>query len=115
MVWIYYFCDSWLIVWLQMYVSPWPLMTSFIAIIILTFGNGFLLSLRIALAISSYPQASGVMGALQLGSAALSAAVIGKVSGHDPQIMATLLAACCLLGFIIYIYKARDFMCLDMD
>ncbi|WP_273789639.1 multidrug effflux MFS transporter [Bartonella sp. ML70XJBT] len=99
---------------LQMYLSPWPLVTSFMAIAVLTFGNGFLLPLGTALAISSHPQAagaaSGVMGSLQLGSAALSAAVIGKMSGHSPRAMATLLAVCCMIGFIIYIQKARHFM-----
>ncbi|UTO28918.1 multidrug effflux MFS transporter [Bartonella harrusi] len=104
---------------LQMYVSPWPLVTSFMAIAVLTFGNGFLLPLGTALAISSHPQAagaaSGMMGALQLGSAALSAAVIGRISGHNPQIMAALLAVCCLLGFMIYIFKARDFMYSEND
>ncbi|EJF76033.1 multidrug effflux MFS transporter [Bartonella alsatica] len=104
---------------LQMYVSPWPLVTSFVSIAVLTFGNGFLLPLGTALAISSHPQAagaaSGVMGALQLGSAALSAAVIGKMSEHNPQTMAALLASCCLLGFMIYICKAYDFMRLEMD
>ncbi len=104
---------------LQMYVSPWPLLTSFIAIAVLTFGNGFLLPLGTALAISSHPQAagaaSGMMGALQLGSAALSAAVIGMISGHNPQTMAALLALCCLLGFVIYIHKAHDYMRSEMD
>ncbi|EJF82568.1 multidrug effflux MFS transporter [Candidatus Bartonella washoeensis] len=104
---------------LQMYVSPWPLVTSFVAIAVLTFGNGFLLPLGTALAISSHPQAagaaSGMMGALQLGSAALSAAAIGKISGHNPQSIAALLAVCCLLGFIIYVCKARDFMHSEMN
>ncbi|GAA5108407.1 multidrug effflux MFS transporter [Bartonella jaculi] len=104
---------------LQMYVSPWPLVTSFVAIAVLTFGNGFLLPLGTALAISSHPQAagaaSGMMGALQLGSAALSAAVIGRISGHNPRVMATLLAACCLIGFIIYIRKAYYFMTSEMS
>ncbi|WP_375693341.1 MULTISPECIES: multidrug effflux MFS transporter [unclassified Bartonella] len=99
---------------LQMYLSPWPLVTSFMAIAVLTFGNGFLLPLGTALAISSHPKAagaaSGVMGSLQLGSAALSAAVIGKISGHSPRAMAALLAVCCMIGFIIYIQKARHFM-----
>ncbi|WP_212112896.1 multidrug effflux MFS transporter [Bartonella queenslandensis] len=99
---------------LQMYLSPWPLVTSFMAIAVLTFGNGFLLPLGTALAISSHPKAagaaSGVMGSLQLGSAALSAAVIGKISGHSPRAMATLLAVCCMIGFVIYIQKARHFM-----
>lgn len=97
----------------QMYISPWPLVTSLIAISVLTFGNGFLLPLGTALAISSHPQAagaaSGVMGALQLGSAALSAAMIGKISGHNPWGVALLLAICCLVGFVIYIRKANYF------
>ncbi|WP_375642518.1 MULTISPECIES: multidrug effflux MFS transporter [unclassified Bartonella] len=104
---------------LQMYLSPWPLVTSFMAIAVLTFGNGFLLPLGTALAISSHPKAagaaSGVMGSLQLGSAALSAAVIGKISGHSPRAMATLLAVCCAIGFIIYICKARHFMTSEIN
>ncbi|AGF76248.1 multidrug effflux MFS transporter [Bartonella vinsonii] len=104
---------------LQMYVSPWPLVSSFAAITVLTFANGFLLPLGTALAISSHPQAagaaSGVMGALQLGSAALSAAVIGRISGHSPRAVATLLALCCLLGFVIYIRKAHHYMTLEID
>ncbi|WP_375657238.1 multidrug effflux MFS transporter [Bartonella sp. CM120XJJH] len=103
----------------QMYLSPWPLVTSFMAIAVLTFGNGFLLPLGTALAISSHPKAagaaSGVMGSLQLGSAALSAAVIGKISGHSPRAMATLLAVCCAIGFIIYICKARHFMTSEIN
>lgn len=54
--------------------------------------------------------AFGVMGALQLGSAALSAAVIGKVSGYIPWVIAVLLAAYCLVSFIIYIRRANYFM-----
>ncbi|MET3559562.1 DHA1 family bicyclomycin/chloramphenicol resistance-like MFS transporter [Bartonella japonica] len=104
---------------LQIYVSPWPLVTSLSAISLLTFGNGFLLPLGTALAISSHPQAagavSGVMGALQLGSAALSSAVIGKISGHNPWGVAILLATCCIVGFIIYIRKANYFMILEKN
>ncbi|MBB4077204.1 DHA1 family bicyclomycin/chloramphenicol resistance-like MFS transporter [Bartonella fuyuanensis] len=104
---------------LQMYLSPWPLVTSFIAIAVFTFGDGFLLPLGTALAISSHPQAtgaaSGVMGFLQLGSAALSAAVIGKISDHSPRAMATLLAMGCVIGFIIYIRNVRDFMISEMS
>ncbi|MCZ2328851.1 multidrug effflux MFS transporter [Bartonella sp. F02] len=99
---------------LQMYVSPWPAVTTVIAISVLTFGNGFLLPLGTALAIASHSHAagaaSGVMGALQLGSAALSAAVIGKLSGHDPWTVGLLLAVCCLVGFIFYKWKAHSFI-----
>ncbi|GAB5038321.1 hypothetical protein BHOIPH601_03230 [Bartonella henselae] len=102
---------------LQMYISPWPFVTSLITISILTFGNGFLLPLGTTLATSSHPQAagaaSGVMGALQLGSAALSFAVIGKMSEHNPWSVAVLLATCCIVGFIIYIRKANYFINLE--
>lgn len=71
---------------LQMYVSPFPLPTTIIAISILTFGNGFLLPLGTASAIAAHPQASGtasgVMGALQLGSAAIATFLIGKLQAH---------------------------------
>ncbi|ATO57279.1 multidrug effflux MFS transporter [Bartonella sp. 1-1C] len=101
---------------IQMYVSPWPLLTSLIAISILTFGNGFLLPLGTALAISSHPKAagaaSGVMGALQLGSAAFSAIMIGTISRHNPWFFAILLALCCIVGFVIYSRKANYFMTL---
>ncbi len=53
------------------------------------------------------------MGSLQLGSAALSAAIIGKISGHNPQAFALLLAICCLVGFIIYILKANYFISIN--
>lgn len=103
---------------LQIFVSPWPLVTSLITISIITFGNGFLLPLGTALAISSHSHAagaaSGVMGALQLGSAALSAAIIGKISGHIPWVVAILLATYCLVGFIIYIRRAHYFMTLEI-
>ncbi|QRN41365.1 MAG: Bcr/CflA family efflux MFS transporter [Neisseriaceae bacterium] len=101
---------------LQTYISPWPLVTSLITISILTFGNGFLLPLGTALAISSHHQAAGaaagVMGSLQLGSAALSASLIGKISTHNPHSVAILLALFCTVGFIIYIHKANYYMTL---
>ncbi|AGF74869.1 multidrug resistance transporter, Bcr/CflA family [Bartonella australis AUST/NH1] len=91
----------------QIYLSVWPLVTSLVAISLLTFSNGFLLPLGTALAISSHSQASGtasgVMGFLQLGSAAVSAALIGKISGHQPHIVAILLALLCIVGFTLYI------------
>lgn len=66
----------------QMYISPQPLISSVIAISILTFGNGFLLPLGTASAIAAHSQASGtasgLMGALQLGSAAFSSFLSAK-------------------------------------
>jgi len=94
---------------LQMFVSPYELVTTIITISILTFGNGFLLPLGTASAISSHPlafgTASGVMGALQLGSAALASFLIGKVSSHDPQTVAIAIATICVIGFFIHVFS----------
>ncbi len=95
----------------QLYFSAWPLVTSLVSMSMLTFGNGFLLPLGTAFAIASHPQAagaaSGLMRAVQLGNAAISAALLGRISGHDPCVFAMLLALLCIVGFIIYI-KLRD-------
>lgn len=98
---------------LQMLASPYPLVTSLLTISTLTYGNGFLLPLGTSLAISSHPNAmgsaSGVMGALQLSSASVSAALIGKISGHSPLITASFLMLICVLGFITYYWKGSKY------
>lgn len=92
---------------LQMFIIPQPLVSSVISISVLTFGNGFLLPLGTASAIAAHSRASGtasgVMGALQLGSAALSAFLIGKVSAHNPEVTALIIAAVAVIGFVIYL------------
>lgn len=99
---------------LQIYVSPFPLPTTIIAISILTFGNGFLLPLGTASAIAAHPQASGtasgVMGALQLGSAALATFLIGKLSAHVPGMTALIIACVCVFGFIVYLLGQSSFI-----
>lgn len=99
---------------LQMYLSPVPLFTSIISIGILTFGNGFLLPLGTASAIAAHPQASGtasgVMGALQLGSAALATFLIGKLSAHAPVMTALIIACVCVVGFLVYVFGQYGFM-----
>lgn len=91
----------------QMYISPQPLISSVIAISILTFGNGFLLPLGTASAIAAHSQASGtasgLMGALQLGSAAFSSFLIGKVSAHNPEMTALIIAVAAVIGFVLYL------------
>lgn len=91
----------------QMYISPQPLISSAIAISILTFGNGFLLPLCTASAITAHSQASctasGLMGSLQLGSAAFSSFLIGKVSAHNPEMMALIIAVAAIIGFVLYL------------
>jgi len=99
---------------LQMYLSPVPLLTSIITISILTFGNGFLLPLGTASAIAAHPQASGtasgVMGALQLGSAAIATFLIGKLSAHALGMTAFIIACVCVLGFLVYVFGQSGFM-----
>lgn len=99
---------------LQMYVSPFPLPTTIIAIAILTFGNGFLLPLGTASAIAAHPQASGtasgMMGALQLGSAALATFLIGKLSAHAPAMTALIIACLCVCGFVVYVLGQSSFI-----
>ncbi|OSN10667.1 Bcr/CflA family drug resistance efflux transporter [Lonsdalea iberica] len=92
---------------LQMFLSPHALASTVISISILTFGNGFLLPLGTASAIAAHSQASGtasgVMGALQLGSAALSSFLIGKITAHSLRMTALIIALVCVAGFVIYL------------
>jgi len=98
---------------LQMYIFAQPLIFSVITISILTFGNGFLLPLGTACAIEVHSQtsgtASGVIGTLQLGSAALSSFVIGKISDHTPKITALIICLVCVIGFVIYLLGQSGF------
>lgn len=98
---------------LQMYICAQPLTFSVITISILTFGNGFLLPLGTACAIEVHSQtsgtASGVIGALQLGSAALSSFVIGRISDHTPKITALIICLVCVIGFVIYLLGQLGF------
>lgn len=99
---------------LQMYISPAPLPTTIIAISILTFGNGFLLPLGTASAIAAHPQAagtaSGVMGSLQLGSAAIATFLIGKLSAHAPGMSALIISYVCVFGFLFYVLGSSSFI-----
>ncbi|AOM40391.1 multidrug effflux MFS transporter [Xenorhabdus hominickii] len=92
---------------IQMFLSPYPLLTSVLTIAILTFGNGFLLPLGTASAIATNAQvagtASGVMGTLQLGSAGLASLLIGYISHHDPMKVAIIITIISLVGSSIYL------------
>lgn len=75
-------------------------------ITVLTFGNGFLLPLGNAGVITSFPKnsgyASGLLGFLQLVSAALTTAVIGIVSQGNPCILACYIFGTTVIGAILY-------------
>ncbi len=77
-----------------------------ISISILTFGNGFLIPLGTAGVISSFPEArgyaSGLLGFIQLGSAALSAAMVGQFSQHSIYRLATYILIVTILGVVLF-------------
>ncbi|MFA1563200.1 multidrug effflux MFS transporter [Aliivibrio fischeri] len=91
---------------LQMYISPFPVITSILTISILTFGNGFLLPLGTASAIGSVSElpgiASGIMGCMQIGSAAASSYFIGIFSNHDNLKVGLTIAISSSIGIGIY-------------
>ena len=85
---------------------------SIAAISVLTFGNGFLLPLGTSGAVTSVPElagsASGLMGALQLGSAATAALVVGPLTEHQPWRLGVMIAAICLVGFATDRWRRLD-------
>jgi hypothetical protein len=84
-----------------------PLLLMVISISILTFGNGFLIPLGTAGVISSFSgkvgYASGLLGFLQLGLAALSSMVIGALSQNSIIKMGFCIFMVTLFGFIIHV------------
>lgn len=97
---------------LQIYISPFPIFTSILAISILTFGNGFLLPLGTASAIGSVPElsgiASGIMGFMQIGSAAASSYFIGILSNHDNLKTGIIIAISSFIGITIYALGKKE-------
>ncbi len=81
------FIGSLLLMYIFVNISPFEVFSVLIPISILAFSNGFLLPLGIGKAITIIPEirgtASGAMGALQLGSGALAAYLIGVNSDHS--------------------------------
>lgn len=84
------------------------LLVMVISISILTFGNGFLIPLGTAGVVSSISgkvgYASGLLGFLQLGLAAISSAVIGTISQNSIARMGLYIFVVTLSGFFIHIY-----------
>ncbi|MEJ8675261.1 multidrug effflux MFS transporter [Chromobacterium amazonense] len=76
------------------------------AISILTLGNGFLLPLGTSGAVTCVPSlagsASGLMGALQIASAALTANYIGQLSQHQPGRFGIVVLALVAAGFVLF-------------
>ncbi len=83
---------------------------------ILTFGNGFLLPLGVAGAVSVFPNlagtASGFMGLLQLGAASLAAMITGYISSEEVFFMALIIFITNIIGglalLIVHLIKIND-------
>jgi len=81
------------------------------AVSILTLGNGFLLPLGTSGAITAIPalagSASGLMGALQIASAALAANYIGRLSQHIPSHFGLIVLVLAGTAFILFHWFGR--------
>jgi len=89
-----------------------PLFMMIVAISILTFGNGFLIPLGTAGVISSFSKstgyASGLLGFLQLGSAALSTALVGILSRNSILHLGAYIFSTTLLGMILFTFFKKN-------
>jgi DHA1 family bicyclomycin/chloramphenicol resistance-like MFS transporter len=87
-------------------ITPHSFACSIIAMSVLTLGNGFLLPLGTSGAVTCIPSlagsASGLMGALQIASAALAAQYIGRLSLHQPRQFGTIMMVLALSGFALH-------------
>lgn len=87
--------------------AHFPLFVMVASISILTFGNGFLIPLGTAGVISSFSQsggyASGLLGFLQLGLAALSAALVGRISQNSIACLGVYIFITTLLGMTLFL------------
>lgn len=84
-----------------------PLYMMIVSISILTFGNGFLIPLGTAGVISSFSKttgyASGLLGFLQLGLAALSSSIVGIISKNSVMNLGIYVSLITLLGVILFL------------
>jgi MFS transporter, DHA1 family, multidrug resistance protein len=91
--------------WVLKY-SPHTYLLSITAMAILTLGNGILLPLGAAGAVTYHPEqsalASGLMGSLQMGAAAASAQWVGQLSQHQPDRLGAIVLGIVLSGWILY-------------
>ena len=87
-------------------IAPHSFMLSIAAVSIITLSNGFLMPLGTAGAVTSIPElsgtASGLVGFLQLTTAALAAKFIGPLSQHVPERFGIIFGVIALVGFSLY-------------
>lgn len=84
----------------------WPLFLIVLFISVLTFGNGQLIPLGVAGVITSFPKskgyASALLGFLQLGSAGISTAIVGRVTNNSLLGLGLYVFVFCLLGALLF-------------
>jgi MFS transporter, DHA1 family, multidrug resistance protein len=92
-------------------ISSWfssSLVMMIVSVSIMTFGNGFLIPLGTAGAVSSYAKkaghVSGLLGFMQIGMASLSAVLIGVISQNSIFRMGLFIFAITILSFIMHLY-----------
>lgn len=85
----------------------WPLFMMVVSVSVLAFGNGFLIPLGTAGVISSFPgkvgYASGLLGCLQLGFAALSAATVSVLTQNSIFYLGVFMTAVTLFGSVVFL------------
>ncbi|WP_314153999.1 multidrug effflux MFS transporter [Rouxiella badensis] len=95
-----------IVMFLTTHFAPNFYIGSITAISIMTLGNGFLLPLGTSGAVTAVPHnagsASGLMGAMQIGAAAIIAGIIGPLSGHNPQTFGMIVFVLAIAGFFIF-------------
>lgn len=89
-----------------------PLYAMVAAISILTLGNGFLIPLGVAGVVSSFAKttgyASGLLGFLQLGVAALSASFIDAISQNSIYILGVYIFVTTVLGLFLFKFFIKE-------
>lgn len=100
-----FFCFGGLLL-LVTIVAGFPLYMIIISFSILTFGNGFLIPLGTAGVMSSFSKstgyASGLLGFIQLGSAATSSSLIGFFSKHSINYFGLYIFFATIVGLLIF-------------
>jgi MFS transporter, DHA1 family, multidrug resistance protein len=90
----------------------WPLYVMVFAASIVTFGNGFLIPLGIAGVMSASVKtkgyASGLLGFLQLGTAALSSSWVGSVTQNSIYKLGIFIFSATIIGFLCFIIFIKN-------
>jgi DHA1 family bicyclomycin/chloramphenicol resistance-like MFS transporter len=93
-------------------ILDWPLSMMVISISLLTLGNGFLIPLGAAGVVSSYSRAvgyaSGLLGFLQLGAAAITTAYIEILSNNEIYRLGLFILFATLIGLFLHLILRKS-------